>query len=407
MKMNCSQSDIRLCVPFLNDAGYIDSLLALSAEAPPGRVIHEVYGSMPSDPVGNLRPPESIRPMSFSQLKSMIEKLHKHGIKFNYVLNSELMPVPLSESYRESVLTFLRQLSDAGVDEVTVTIPYLITLIRRHFPDMRVNASICNEIASVKEAAEFESLGADVIVLDRDANRDFPLLRAIRRQIRGGMKVLCNSACVYHCVNVHYHGTYSSALSSSALSLSDGEDKTFPTPYCNFYCRRLFFSDLTELIRMHWIRPEDMELYAREGISLFKIDGRDKNPAYLMTVIRAYLTGTWEGSFFHLLQPEFCERTADISDTPVSAGSPEPLWDGKSLAEKTAAFLSESENWQVGIDNRNLDGFAAAFADEKVVCNGSCSECGYCDLFAKDIVADRQWQQEIVRLMDANLERYF
>ena len=393
-------TDIRLSVPFVNDTDYTDALIKLSAaESTQEHKIYEVYGSFPSDPVGNLRPPESIRPMTWEQLRSHIGILHRNGIRFNYILNSELLQIPVSKQYREEVLQFLQQLTEVGVDEVTVTVPYLISLIRYHFPTLTVNASICNEISSLKEAAEFEALGTSVIVMDRDANRDFSLLREIRKNISAGMKLLVNSACVYHCINVHYHGIYSSALSNTkALGIKTGEG-SFPVPYCNYYCRHRFFSDPSELIRMHWIRPEDLHLYAKEGINLFKIDGRDKEPAYLLKVIRAYLSGHYEGNFFHLLQPEFCEDVAAIQKREVNLEeTPE---------RQTAAFLREEEDWLVGIRNSELDGFLQAFAEEKIVCRGNCPNCGYCNTYARRIVINPVWQQKMVRLMEYNLSGYY
>ena len=399
-------TDIRLSVPFVNDTYFINALTELADSAKGSRTtIFEVYGALPNDPVGNLRPPATVRPMDKAQLAERIAEFHRHGIKFNYVMNSELLPIPLTEEYIDTLIGFIQELCDAGIDEITVTIPYVIGLIKRHFPKLKVNASICNEIASVREAVEFEELGADVIVLDRDANRDFPLLRDIRRSIKGGIKVLCNSACVFNCINVHYHGTYSSALSNSMLGISEEGKTSFKAPYCAFYCRRRFFDDPAELIKMHWIRPEDMPLYADEGINLFKIDGRDKTPDYLLAVVKAYLNGSFSGNFFHLLQPEFCEDIFEIQNAPDGLYSDGE--DTDTLDKQTDAFLAESEKWLVGIRNSDLDGFAEAFASEKIVCRGNCGKCGYCEKIAKKIEISPEWQQRMIRTMDHNLDRYF
>ncbi|MBR3158359.1 MAG: U32 family peptidase [Atopobiaceae bacterium] len=394
---------IGLCVPFVNDATYVESLSALAKQAPNSRCIFEVYGSLPQDPVGNLRPAESIRPTSLDELKRHIARLHEANIRFNYVMNSELLPIPLTPSYRQEVLSFVDNLVACGVDEITVTIPYLMSLFKKHVPSLRVNASICNEIASVREAVEFEQLGAGVLVLDRDANRDFELIRQIRQQVKAEIKVLCNSACVYHCINVHYHGTYSSALSSSAMPLRTADATAPLTPYCSYYCRLRFFSDPAELIRMHWIRPEDLDLYAQEGVALFKIDGRDKDPAYLLEVTRAYLTGSYGGNLFHLLQPEFVR---DMDEISLGDGEQRPELDTARLRALTEDYLAERSAWPLGIDNRDLDGFAHAFVTGKVACQGNCVDCGYCDAFAHRIRYDASWRDEMTQVMRYNYEQY-
>ncbi len=403
MKKNYYTKEINLCVPFLNDEAYIRALCETAHSSDKSRCIYEVYGSLSQDPVGNLRPPKSLLRTELPQLADKIRILHENGIKFDYVMNSELLPVPLSREYLNTVLAFLQSLSEIGVDEITVTVPYLVSLIKRNFPHIKINASICNEIASVKEALEFEELGADILVPDRDSNRNFPLLREIGKQTSCGIKVLCNSACVFHCINVHYHGTYSSALSSSALDYFHYQNTEFDTPYCAFYCRYRFFKDTSELIKMHWIRPEDLTLYSDAGVHFFKIDGRDKSAAYLLHVVNAYLQGTYDGNFFHLLQPEFCENIQDIrTDTEAAV----PLEDAV-LDELTKAFLEESADWKVGIHNSDLHDFNKAFADEKIVCLGNCQKCGYCNKYAQKIIIAPDWQQKILKVMEYNLERFF
>ena len=87
------------------------------------------------------------------------------------------------------------------------------------------------------------------------------------------------------------------------------------------------------------------------GINLFKIDGRDKEPRYIKTVIKA--------------------------------------------------------DWHVGIDNRDLDGFSDAFFSGKINCKGNCANCRYCEKFANKVVIDPTWQRKIVKVMKYNLEKYY
>ena len=354
--------------------------------------------------MGNLRPPESIRAVTPEQLGTHIKKLSDHGIRFNYVLNSELLPMPITEEYRDEVLEFLQTLHDIGVRTATVTIPWLITLIRLHFPDIQVRVSIVNEVSTVRESLEYEELGATGIVLDRDVNRDIALLKDIRNQFKGEIELLCNSACVFHCINVHYHGIYSSVVTNSLIKKKYGtKGASMSTPYCNFYCRRRFFENPNELIKIHWIRPEDLKQYADMGINLFKIDGRDKEPRYIKTVIKAYLEGHYEGNLFHLLQPEFCEDVKQIGNVDCDPDNATE----KQLEEWTGEFLNESAAWHVGIDNRDLDSFSTAFFSGKINCHGNCANCRYCEKFAKKVVIDPTWQRKIVKVMKYNLEKYY
>ena len=402
---NVTDLQVKVCAPYINDDAYIDYLIELeNTVSTAERRIYEVYGCLPLGPVGNLRPPESIRAVTPEQLGTHIKKLSDHGIRFNYVLNSELLPMPITEEYRDEVLEFLQTLHDIGVRTATVTIPWLITLIRLHFPDIQVRVSIVNEVSTVRESLEYEELGATGIVLDRDVNRDIALLKDIRNQFKGEIELLCNSACVFHCINVHYHGIYSSVVTNSLIKKKYGtKGASMSTPYCNFYCRRRFFENPNELIKIHWIRPEDLKQYADMGINLFKIDGRDKEPRYIKTVIKAYLEGHYEGNLFHLLQPEFCEDVKQIGNVDCDPDNATE----KQLEEWTGEFLNESAAWHVGIDNRDLDSFSTAFFSGKINCHGNCANCRYCEKFAKKVVIDPTWQRKIVKVMKYNLEKYY
>lgn len=397
--------EIKFSLPLVYQDKYIDHVIEITNRIRQSdRSIYELYGSLPQDPVGNLRPANMNNRNTANHLKAIIQKLHASGIRFDYVMNSLLLPSPHSVRYRDDVIEFIGKLEYMGVDSVTVTVPYLIMLIKKHFPMMRINASICNEIATVNEAKEFEEMGADVIVLDRDINRDFGLLKKIRKTVNCEIKVLCNSPCLYHCVNVTYHGLHSSILSNSFFSRHPYVGNVRRIPYATFYCHERFFKDPVELIKAHWIRPEDVGVYADLGISLFKIDGRDKKAKYITKVVDAYVDGHYDGNLFHLLKPEFQEDVNTISDTPYFDAD---RLDEKKLEEWTEFFINEQTPWGLGIQNSDLEGFIDAFAQEKVVCRGNCDGCGYCERYAEKIAVDRTWQGCIHRVMQYNLEKYF
>ena len=139
------------------------------------------------------------------------------------------------------------------------------------------------------------------------------------------------------------------------------------------------------------------------SVNLFKIDGRDKEPKYIKTVIKAYLEGHYDGNLFHLLQPEFCEDIKQIGNVDCDPDNATE----EQLEQWTGEFLSESADWHVGIDNRDLDSFSDAFFSGKINCHGNCANCRYCEKFAKKVVIDPTWQRKIVKVMKFNLEKYY
>ncbi len=103
---------------------------------------------------------------------------------------------------------FLSGLIEIGVDSFAVSNPYIIMLLKRHFPQIKVNASICNEISTVHQIKEFEYIGVDCIVVDRDINRKFNRLKMLRSYANVPLKLLCNSPCLYQCINIQYHSNF-------------------------------------------------------------------------------------------------------------------------------------------------------------------------------------------------------
>ena len=71
-----TDSQVKVCAPYINDDAYIDYLIELeNTVATAERRIYEVYGCLPLGPVGNLRPPESIRAVTPEQLGACLRAL--------------------------------------------------------------------------------------------------------------------------------------------------------------------------------------------------------------------------------------------------------------------------------------------------------------------------------------------
>jgi len=373
---------IQLCVPAIYENKYLDGIIDLNKKYSDYYCyIHEVYGSLKEDIIGNLRPSYSIKEISFSKLKNYISKLHRHNIRFDYIINSTLCPMPIDPKIKPNdILSFIHKLIDIGVDSFTVSNPYIVLLIKRHFPSIIINASICNEISSIHQIKEFESIGVDCFILDRDINRDFHLLKRIRESTQKDLKLLCNSPCLFQCINVQYHANHSSFLSVSQFNndknaLSTEKDIKKEHPFCIYYCAYKQFANPIEHIKSQWIRPEDLHYYSDMGICLFKLDGRDKSSDYMLEVVESYLCKRYEGNFLYLLHSRYIKDMNNITQI-----------------ETNCNVFAE---WKIGIDNRNLDGFIDFILKREHNCNGECKECAICDAIANNLVINKDWQKQI------------
>lgn len=377
---------IGLSVPMINDNYYIDKLKSLGSNKNAECTIREVYGSLTEDIIGNLRSPNKIREINFIRLKDIISGLHESGISFSYIINSTITAgMEYTTVGIRRIYDFIQQLFDCEVDNVTVSHPFLISFIKNNFPKLRVTASICCGINTVSKAKEFESLGVDEIVLDRDINRNFPLIASIQKNVKCDIKVLCNSPCLVQCINLAYHANLSSALSNQILnkSLAINPNESFDA-ICSVYCVLKKMTHLEEIIKSPWIRPEDMKYYYSKGIKSFKIDGRDRKPEYVLKVINAYLNQSYEGNFLHIIQGHFVE---DINNCFNNN------------------FQLESE-WKIGINNRDLDGFIVPFVLGEKLCTHDCADCKYCYSFSKKIVINNEWLNQMLEKYKSDFKQF-
>lgn len=73
------------------------------------------------------------------------------------------------------------------------------------------------------------------------------------------------------------------------------------------YCLHYALSHPEELIKMPWVRPEDIGLYGNAGVRWLKLDERDKRSAYNLKRIERYCQGSYEGNLLHLLLESYPE----------------------------------------------------------------------------------------------------
>ena len=244
----------------------------------------EIYGVLPTSMLGSGGAGPDISQVTAEQAEEYIKLAHSAGLTFNYLLNAPSMGnMEWEEDTHDELLKHLEWLSNAGVDHVTVAIPYLTELIKSQFPHLKVEVSTIAHVNSVARAKLFESLGADSIILHSNVNRDFRLLQAIRNAVKCELGVLTNSLCLYQCPYEYYHNNTLGHASQNHNSLNG-----FYMDYCVTHCTVERFRDTSQFIKSRWIRPEDIPIYEEIGIDFFKIAGRAMPSEWIINATLAY-----------------------------------------------------------------------------------------------------------------------
>jgi collagenase-like PrtC family protease len=347
---------MHLLVPTNWDTELIAPLSQLRADI-------QIYGVLPTSLLGSGGSGPNIPQMTTEQAEEYIKLAHSAGLTFNYLLNAPCMNnMEWHEDTHRELLRHLEWLSNAGVDHVTVAIPYLAELTKCQFPHLKMEVSTIAHVDSVARAKLFESLGADSIILHTNVNRDFKLLRAIRNAVKCELGVLTNSLCLYQCPYEYYHNNTLGHASQNYNSL-DG----FYMDYCVTRCTLERFRDASQFIKSRWIRPEDIPIYEETGIDFFKIAGRAMPSEWIINATAAYSSGQYQGNLCSILyvpnpKIEYANPTSpSIEITRI--GSPPKVY----------------------IDNQALEGFIDFFK-KKQDCLSGCAHCDYCHETADKVV---------------------
>jgi len=343
-----------------------------------------VYGVSDHSIVGGGRPSFLLQKVTENVIADYIQKLHQKGMEFSYLLNAPCMNnLEYDPHYHKELLKYLQWINDIGADSVTVTIPFLIQLIKEQFPKLKIRVSTIADVNSVTRAKFYEKLGADEITLGVMINRDFKTLEQIRKAVKCKIILLLTDGCLYQCPFRNYHYN---TLGHASQTYQQFERNYIDT--CILNCSIIKFSDPTEVIKARWIRPEDLAHYEAIGIDNFKIAGRRMSTKWITRSVKAFSSRKYDGNLIDIIQ-----------GFSMSFGGLEQ----KDPNVKLTETIGKESKSKLIIDNTKLVGFIDFF--KKQNCLAMCNECNYCEEWAKKaIVLDkeesRRYVESIKQYMD-------
>ncbi|MHA1301327.1 MAG: U32 family peptidase, partial [Candidatus Helarchaeota archaeon] len=327
--------------------------------------IRDVYGAIEHTIVGGGRPTVILPAISEEEVAEHIKLIHDKKLEFSYVLNAPcLNNMEYDPKYHEELLKYLQWISDIGTDNIIVTIPFLIQLIKEQFPKLKIRISTIAHVNSVNRAKFYEKLGADEITPDVMINRDFKTLEQMQKATKSDLVLLLTDGCLYQCPFRYYHYNMMGHASQTYNQFNRYHIDT-----CILNCTIIKFSDPTEAIKSRWVRPEDLGHYEAIGIKRFKIGGRRLPTPRILRSIKAYSEQKYEGNLTDIIQG------FTWSYGGIQKKDPNKRFGDSLDNEKKANFI---------IDNRKLDGFIEFF--KKQNCIAMCDECNYCEKWAKKAI---------------------
>ncbi|TFF96901.1 MAG: hypothetical protein EU547_05790 [Promethearchaeota archaeon] len=294
-------------------------------------------------------------------------------MEFSYLLNAPCMNnMEYNPKYYRELIDYIQWIVDIGSDSVIVTIPFLIQVIKKQFPDLKIRVSTISHVNSVNRAKFYEYLGASEITPDVMINRDFDTLEHIQKAINGKLVLLLTDGCLFQCPFRYYH--------YNILGHASQTNQEFGRNYvdsCILNCSIIKFSNPTEVLKCRWIRPEDLKYYEEIGIHDFKIAGRRMSTDWIVRSVKAFSERKYEGNLIDIIQ-----------GFSMSFGGLE----SKDPNLRVSDTIGKESRAKLYIDNTKLDGFIDFFKNQN--CNAMCDECNYCTEWAKKAVIVNEEQSK-------------
>ena len=368
-----AQKSTRFAVAFNGD----DNLIAAIAKY---REVDSIFGKVSRDIVGGGRPTYALADISFSKLKNSIQIAHQHNLKFYYLLNSACMAnQEFSRATSNRIIRLLDTIVDAGADGVVVAIPYLLNLIKKRYPNLKVSISTFAGIESPQRARFWEDNGADRLILDQNLNRNKTVLEKIRKSVKCELEVFANVMCLFKCPFCFTHST-SIGHSSSTEDPLQG----FGVDYYSYRCTLSRLQDPVELIRGRFIRPEDIGAYEDIGIDVFKISDRQRSTPWIIRTVNAYSSRQYEGNLADIIAyPIFHDKKEALLNNPTRF-----LARSNHISHLFLETMKELKSCATPfhIDNRKLDGFLEHYFQHTCEHSACGIDCQYCESVARHAV---------------------
>lgn len=368
-----------------------------------GYPVTELFGKLPSDSIGGGRASFMLAPLGIGQFRDHVQSAAKQGIGFNYLINPACMDNrEYTRKGQADLERLLGMVEECGATAVTVSLPFLLPIIKKRHPGLKVRIGVYARVDNVAKAKFWEELGADCITLESiSVNRDFAMLKAIRQAVKLELQLIANSNCLMFCPLSGQH-----MVNLSHASQKGHASGGFMIDYCALRCSAEKLIEPSNYLRSEFIRPEDLDHYMQIGFNSFKILERGAPTPVLAMRVKAYSDKHFDGNLLELIQPYGYKVDGKGTSTKgwrflkyffrPGLVKTSGLLKLKKLAERRG--LLSAVDWEpVYIDNRKLDGFLTGMKD--INCRTTdCSACGYCAAWtAKAVRVNKRFQSEMLR----------
>lgn len=262
--------------------------------------IRETFFAWPG--VLSCRPAPDFTPEVRARMMSDLKWARENGIELDTLFNCNCYgDAAISQELADFVGNTLRDMDAEGLfpDTVTTTSPFIATVLRRNFPQVKIRISVNQRVHGSLGFEYIDDL-FDSFYVSREHQRDLFYLQDMSRWAHQHGKLMgmqVNSGCLRQCPyqtfhdNLHGHG----AMRQEAIGNRDFE-------FSYFLCKQTYRKpeSAVEFLRATWIRPEDLLRYESHVDVVKLATRRHPEPE---KVLDAYATYSYHGNLADLMDP--------------------------------------------------------------------------------------------------------
>ena len=359
LREECKKNQFKLGINF--DMNLLDEIIKLNNESKENKIT-ELYGSDSNNSFLAARPAFRLPDVELEEMEAYIKKAKDNGIDFNYTMNSMFPFMSKKElcNNLDYIINFIKILQEIGVYRLTVANPIMLEIIRKYAKsDIEIEISTCAHIETVSQIKFYhEEYGVNKVCGNLNKNRDFEFLKSASDYCnKNGIiyELMANEFCGVGGNDYATHCIYRDSCYLCHASNDTYEDSLLLNNYPMELCTLSRNRNITNWLKMKWIRPEDLKIYNGIGLYNFKITGRTGTSEYIRKTIGSYLKESFKGNLLELWKP----------------------------LESIKPGVKESEVKSFYIDNDKLNGFINFWVINGHNCDYEvCGEtCKYCNNF--------------------------
>ena len=209
---------------------------------------------------------------SIEEIKEACSFAHKLGKKVYQTVN-----IVFHNEDIDGIYDYLKEAVDAGIDAFIVSDPFIISYIRKNFPQVEVHVSTQNSTTNIETVKFFQKEGVARVVPARELSK---------KEIEELVSTGCD-------IEVFIHGAMCTFFSGRCTLSNYVTNRDSNRGGCSQVCRFVFNIDSDDTQKFTMATKDlNMAEHIKElidiGVASLKVEGRMRSHYYLATVMSSY-----------------------------------------------------------------------------------------------------------------------